>query len=100
VGDVDGIALTITPKSGPATKLVLDAKTYLPMRTVTTVDVPEAGGKIEQTSDLSDYREVDGVKVPFHVKTSSSIQNFIVNVTKVEHNTTIDPALFAKPAGK
>jgi outer membrane lipoprotein-sorting protein len=100
VGDVEALALTITPKSGPATRLLLDSKTYLPLRTITMIDVPEAGGNIEQTTDLSDYREVDGVKVPFHLKGTSPVQNFTVNVTKIEHTTTIDPALFAKPAGK
>lgn len=32
---------------------------------VAKIDVPELGAETEQTTDLQDYREVDGVKLPF-----------------------------------
>jgi len=41
---------------------------------------------------------VDGVKVPFHITSSSQVQTSNVVITKVEHNTAIDPAIFSKPA--
>jgi hypothetical protein len=56
------------------------------------------GGDIEQTSEAFDYREVDGVKVPFRVKNSSTVQSFEITYTKVEHNVKVDEALFSKPA--
>jgi hypothetical protein len=99
VGDRDTYVLLFTPKSGPATRQFVDAETYLPVRSIVTLDIPEAG-QIEQTTDFSDFREVDGVKVPFSFKGSSAVQNISVTVTKVEHNVTIDPALFVKPADK
>ena len=49
---------------------------------------------------LSDFRDVDGIKVPFKLVGSSSVQTFTVVVTKVEHNVNVDPARFAKPAAK
>jgi len=99
VGDRDAYALSITPASGSALRLFLDAETYLPLRSIINTDIPEVG-PVEQTVDFSDYREVDGVKVPFRLKATSAVQNFVVAVTKVEHNVKIDPALFAKPAEK
>ena len=98
VGDRDAYVLIYKPKSGSAARQFIDAETYLPLKIVVSVDVPEMGGPVEQTSELSDYRDVDGVKIPFTVKVTSAIQSFTIAVTKVEHNVKIDDALFSKPA--
>ena len=100
VGTREALVIKYTPKAGSASRQYSDAETYLLLRSVTTVDVPEAGGPIEQTSDLSDYREVDGVKLPFTVQNVSSIQTVTIRLNKVEHNKPIDDALFAKPVVK
>ncbi len=92
----DAYVLIFKPKSGSIARQFIDAETYLPVRVMLKVDLPEVG-EVEQTSDFSDYREVDGVKTPFGVKVSSSLQNFTISVTKVEHNVKIDGALFSKP---
>jgi hypothetical protein len=60
--------------------------------------VPQLGGEIEQTNEYLDYRDVDGVKLPFRIRSTSSVQNFNVTVTKIEHNGAVDQALFSKPA--
>ena len=99
VGDRDAYALSITPAAGSVTRVFIDAETYLPLRTITNVEVPQVG-MVEQTTDFSDLRDVDGVKVPFRLTNTSSVQNFTMIVTKVEHNLKIDPALFVKPADK
>jgi hypothetical protein len=98
VGDRDALVLIMTPKAGSVSRTYLDAQTYLPIKTVTKVNVPQVGGDIEQTSEAFDYREVDGVKVPFRVKNSSTVQSFEITYTKVEHNVKVDEALFSKPA--
>jgi zinc protease len=96
----DAYVLIFKPRSGSVARQFIDAETYLPVRLVLKVDLPEVG-EVEQTSDFSDYREVDGVKIPFEVKVSSSIQSFTIAVTKVEHNVKVDEMLFSKPgAGK
>ena len=43
---------------------------------------------------------VDGVKLPFRLQTTSSVQNFTITFTSVEHNVPIDPTLFVKPPAK
>jgi len=99
IGDKDAYVLLVTPAKGPASRLWVDATTYLPVKTTTTVETAEAG-TVEQTILLSDFRQVDGLTVPFKVVGSSAIQTFTVVVTKVEHNVNVDPARFAKPASK
>jgi outer membrane lipoprotein-sorting protein len=99
IGDRDVYALSITPASGPVTRVFIDASTYLPVRSIVTIEVPEVGSQ-EQTTDFSDYRDVDGVKVPFVIKGSSAIQTFTITFTKVEHNVKVDPAIFNKPVAK
>jgi hypothetical protein len=99
VGERDAYVLNVAPATGPASKLFVDAATYLPIKFIVTVDLPEVGA-VEQTTELSDYRPVDGVQVPFKLKGSSSVQTFTIVVTKVEHNVKIDEALFAKPVAK
>ena len=88
------VVLRATPKTGSPTKLYFDAATYLLMRTVSTVNSADAGGDIEQTSDLSDYRAVDGIKVPFQITNSNPLQSAVIKLTKVEHNVALDDALF------
>ncbi len=98
VGDRDAQVVLVTPKEGPSSRIYVDTQTWLPMRFVQTLELPDVG-KIEQTTELSDYRDVDGVKVAFGIHNSSAIQTVTISVTKVEHNVKIDPALFSKPGG-
>jgi hypothetical protein len=99
LGDSDVFALVFTPKGGTPVRQYIDATTFLPRRMIATVDVPGMGA-LDQVSDFLDQRDVDGVKVPFVVKSTSAAQSFTINVTRVEHNVKVDPALFVKPAGK
>jgi outer membrane lipoprotein-sorting protein len=99
VGDREAYVLIVKPKAGSPVRHFIDASSYLPIKAVLTVDAPQMG-EVQQTTEFADFREVDGVKVPFTVKVSSPIQNSVVTITKVEHNTKIDEALFSKPPGE
>jgi hypothetical protein len=99
VGDRDAYLLIFKPRGGSVARQYFDAVSYLPVRLVVTVNTPQAGD-VEQTTEFRDYREVDGVKIAFEVKASSTVQNSTVIVSKVEHNTKIDETLFSKPAEK
>jgi len=88
------VVLRATPKTGSSTKLFFDADTSLLIRTVATINAPQTGGDIEQTSDFSDYRVVDGVKVAFQIVNSNPLQTATIKFTKVEHNVPLDDALF------
>jgi outer membrane lipoprotein-sorting protein len=98
VGDQDAYVLTYKPKVGSAVRMYLDAQTYLPLRSVVKVNVPQLGQDVEQTTDFSDYRDVDGLKIPFQIKNSTPMQSYTITFTKVEHNIKVDESLFSKPA--
>ena len=89
------IVLRATPKIGSPSRIYFDAETYLIVRTITTIDAP-TGGEGEQTSEPSDYRAVDGVKVAFLVVNSTDLQTLTIRLSKVEHNVAIDDAMFVK----
>ena len=99
VGDRDAYVLNYTPATGPATRLWMDAATYLPLKSTITIDVPQMG-TVEQLFEFSDFRDVDGIKVAFALKGMTGPQPFTVVFTRVEHNVKIDPSMFVKPADK
>ena len=100
VGMRDVFVLQYTPKAGSSSRHHFDAETYLLLRTVMKVDSPESGGEIEQTSDLSDYRESGGVKTPFTMQIVSPAQTITIRLDKIEHNKPIDESMFARPVVK
>ena len=87
------IVLKITPKAGSVLKLFLDPDTYLAMRSSSVVNSPELGD-VEQVSDASDYRTVDGLKIPFKSVQTVGPQVATIVLEKVEHNVPIDDAMF------
>lgn len=100
VGAKPVLALQYTPAAGPGVKLYLDASTYLVSRSTVKLSVPEAGGEIEQVTDVTDYRAIDGVQTPFQVTVSGSGQVITITLTKVEYNVALDDAVFGRPGGK
>jgi outer membrane lipoprotein-sorting protein len=97
VGGKDAYVLTMTPKAGPATKLFIDADSFMLVRTSVTLNVPQLGGDIEQVVDFSDFRDVDGIKIPFITKSSNPAQTVTATISSVKHNVDIDDASFTKP---
>ncbi len=83
--------LKLTSKTGQVQHCYLDASTYLEIKLVS-----DGVGRMEQ--ELSDYRDVEGIKVPFRVR---MIQNGVlqseIKVDKVEFNVKADDTLFRIP---
>lgn len=100
VGDRAAYVLLYTPKVGSAVREYVDAETYLPLRTVEKVSAAELGGEVEQTSEMSDFRDVGGFKVPFLISTVNPAQTITITLKSVEHNKPIDDAMFSRPAAK
>lgn len=76
--------LKLTKKDGEIEFIYIDAQTYLFSRTVT--EIKHKGRKIERTADLSDYKDISGIKVPFRFevnrdgrKTIQIVKNVLVN---------------------
>ena len=69
----------------------------LAVRRLITIDSPV--GRIPTQTDFDDYREVNGVKVPFTVKVSSvnGGQNATRKYTSIELGKPVDEKLFEAP---
>ncbi len=84
-----------TPKTGPAERMFFDAESFLIVRTTSTLTLPQVG-TVDQVSESSDYRVVDGVKVAFVLSQVAGEQQVTMTFTKIEHNVALDDARFVK----
>ena len=100
VRDRDVYVLQYTPRAGPAARQYFDAETYLLLKAVAKVTIPDAGGEVEQVNELGDYRDVGGVKAPFTVSIITAAQTVTIKLAKIEWNTPIDDATFARAVAK
>lgn len=100
VGDKDAHVIQLSPKTGPTLRMFIDAESFLIVRTVMSINVPQLGGDVDQVQEFSDFHDVDGVKVPFSVRSSTSVQVVKATVSDVKHNTEIDDSSFSRPAGQ
>ena len=97
VGGRDAYIVVFDPATGSQVRNYIDAETFLPIKSVMKTDVPQLGQEVEQTTEFFDYKDVDGVKIPFRLKTSSTIQTITITLTHVEHNVKVDESVFVKP---
>ncbi len=95
IGGKELIVLQVTPTAGSSSKMYLDPQTYLLVRSVARISSPEVG-ELEQTSEQSDYRAVDGIQIAFMVVNSSAVQKITIALKTVEHNVAMDDAMFNK----
>lgn len=84
------------PVKGPAERLFFDTESGLLMRWDMVRRNPQRGNVFVKVH-LDDYREVDGVKVPFKVRFAFESFELLLKVDVLEHNIPVDDALFAKP---
>lgn len=77
-------------------KFYFDKKSALLMRLVRYTNT--VLGLIPTQIDYSDYRDVSGVKMPFHLVTTWTDGRSTTELTSIEANVAIDGAKFAKPA--
>ena len=95
---IDGKAVLVVqvkPKVGPVVTVYFDPDTFLVVRTVVRVNLPQLGD-VDQYQDPSDYREVSGVKMPFRVVNSGSGQTVTIVFSKIENNVPIEDSVFGK----
>ncbi|MGZ3440459.1 MAG: c-type cytochrome, partial [Polyangia bacterium] len=92
-----GTAHVLDGRHGDArVRLWLDAQTGLLARMV--VRIPTPVGDLPQQFDYEDYRTVDGVKLPFVVKTNMGGEASTATYSEIKHNVPVDNAQFAAPA--
>jgi hypothetical protein len=97
VGGRDAFVLLLKPKSGSTVQCFIDAESSLLLKTIVVTNMPQLGGDVQQTTELLDYRDQDGIKIPFQVRNTSNVQAYTINLTKVENNVALDSTMFSKP---
>ncbi len=98
VGERMTYLVEATPAEGKPEKLYFDAETGLIVRSDAERENPQGTALV--TSYLEDYREVDGIKVPFSIRQVMPQFEILVKFNEVKHNVEIDDARFARPAAK
>ena len=82
----------------PPTKLLFDEKSGLLVRMVRSVESPL--GRDPTQIDYGDYRDVDGLQIPFHITRSQPESVSDVRIETVQQNVQIDEKQFANPTSK
>jgi hypothetical protein len=82
---------------GRREQLFFDVETGFLVRRITSTTT--LVGIIPEQIDFSDYREVDGMKLPFTIKVSAIDPNYslVRKFTEIKVNPNVDPKLFNKP---
>jgi photosynthetic reaction center cytochrome c subunit len=78
-------------------RLYFDQISGLLVRLVRYADTPV--GRNPTQIDYADYRDTDGVKIPFRWTLSRLNGRFTIQIADVKSNVPIDDAKFARPAG-
>jgi len=77
-------------------KLFFDKQSGLLVRHVRYVETPV--GTVPVQVDYGDYRDVMGVKMPYHLVMTWTDGRSVIDLTELKPNVPIDNAKFAKPA--
>lgn len=98
VGDKDCWVLQGRLQDGRRVRFSFDKTSGLLLRRV--VQIVTAIGIDPEQTDYDDFRDVDGVKVPFSITTTYLDRNYnsTRKFTEVKHNAKVDDALFNMPA--
>ena len=83
------------PVKGPAERLFFDAENGLLVRW--DMARREENRTLFVRTHLEDYREIEGVKMPFRVRFAFESFTFVVQVDEFEYNIPVDDAIFKRP---
>jgi hypothetical protein len=71
---VDDVTVEISDKGGQAVRLVMDPRTGLPASAL--YDTATATGPVSVTETYTDYREQNGLRLPFHISITAAGGNY------------------------
>ncbi|MBK7932908.1 MAG: beta-lactamase family protein [Acidobacteria bacterium] len=95
VNGEDAYAVTFTPAKGTAFTEYYSTTTFLLVKREGIISSSTSQQKIPYSVEYSDYREVDGVKLPFKtVNNNIGNGNIVTTLKSVKHNVPIDDKLF------
>jgi zinc protease len=86
------------PEGGDPTKMYFDTQSGLLLRRISQSH--DANGVSQLREDFDDYRDVDGVKVPFISRQTDGDTTYTMTFSEVHHNVDLSDSEFAKPAAQ
>jgi len=92
VGDREVYMIEAKSSYSDPRNLYFDTETGLLIRTLIEESSPL--GSILDQIDFSDYRSVDGVKLPFLIRRTSQWENSVMRIIEVKHNVSISDVRF------
>jgi hypothetical protein len=97
VGERDAILVVDRPSEGISRRYFFDAESGLLLRITTLTDTML--NPLPEQTDFEDYRDVDGVKIPFLVRVSAidTFDSFTRKITEVRHNVPVEDNRFDMP---
>lgn len=98
IGDRDAYRVVAFRSGGGSVRFYFDKDSGLLLRVSERIESPL--GALPQDTDYSDYRDVDGVKVPFAITVAHADGPTIYKWDTIQANVPVDDSRFAKPAGK
>jgi CubicO group peptidase (beta-lactamase class C family) len=95
VGDEDCYVVLLEPEKASEIKYWISTKTFLPLKQLTLEVDSTSQQTTPSVATFSDYRAVDGVKMPFKVVVADQgMGNIVFITTEVKQNVKIDNGLF------
>jgi photosynthetic reaction center cytochrome c subunit len=88
--------VTAKEANRPSLRLYFDQQSGLLLRQMRFAETPL--GQNPTQIDYADYREIDGVKIPYRWTLTRPNGSFTINVQQVQQNVPIDEKLFVVPA--
>jgi photosynthetic reaction center cytochrome c subunit len=79
----------------PSLRMYFDAQSGLLLRLIRYLETPL--GNLPTQVDYGDYREVDGIKIPFRWTLGRPSGSFTIQIDRVQQNTAVDEKLFVPP---
>ena len=94
VGNTEAIVLEAVSTTGAPEKLYFDTQSGLLIQNDYEVETPD--GKNYVTVLFENYKEVDGIQLPFTIRQVT--EDTMIRIAEIKHNLSIDDSKFGKPA--
>jgi photosynthetic reaction center cytochrome c subunit len=91
----DTTLLSARAPGKPSLRMYFDVQSGLLLRLIRYLETPL--GNLPTQVDYGDYREVDGVKIPFRWTLGRPSGSFTIQIERVQQNTAVDEKLFVPP---
>jgi hypothetical protein len=96
IGGRATLLVTANGTSTPPLRLNFDQQTGLLLRLIRYTETPLGRNPLEV--DYADYRDADGLKIPYQWTLTRTNGSFTIRITSVQQNIPIDEKLFVMPA--